>query len=268
MTETTIDFVVQHNLLSNDLLTAVKDAVQNLPHQFVGLIPFSREITSDKPIEGTNHIPYGSTSFVEATHALGWRGLSFDIEQFSYETACANRDDMLNGGNIHPAAKILEFLKTLPEDENIFMRPAHDLKQFSGSVYSVRDAVDFLTDAMQTASSGSYKIDRNMLLVVAQSKNILIEWRWFIIGGKVIDGSMYRRNGQLTKNHVNDEGLKTFSQLLADKWLPDSCCVMDTALLDSGETKVVEFNCINASGFYDHDIKKILKAWIGHYSGK
>lgn len=34
---------------------------------------------------------------------------------------------------------------------------------------------------------------------------------------------------------------------------------MDLALYDN-ELKVIEFNCINASGFYDNDIRKIVDA--------
>ena len=32
---------------------------------------------------------------------------------------------------------------------------------------------------------------------------------------------------------------------------------MDLALVKEG-LKVIEFNCINASGFYDHDVKAIM----------
>jgi hypothetical protein len=48
------------------------------------------------------------------------------------------------------------------------------------------------------------------------------------------------------------------AQSFADKWLPDSCCVMDLALVDDS-LKVIEFNCINSSGFYNHDVSKIFK---------
>ena len=60
-----------------------------------------------------DHIPYGSTSFVQAVHVLGWKGLSFDIEQFNYKTACANRDDMLSAETILPAIKMVQFLENL-----------------------------------------------------------------------------------------------------------------------------------------------------------
>jgi hypothetical protein len=56
------------------------------------------------------------------------------------------------------------------------------------------------------------------------------------------------------------------AQELANKWLPDQCCVMDLALVED-ELKVIEFNCINSSGFYDHDVDAIFKAlWKYHTS--
>jgi len=47
--------------------------------------------------------------------------------------------------------------------------------------------------------------------------------------------------------------------MFADKWLPNRNVVMDLALVDN-ELKVIEFNCINCSGFYNHDVRKIFDA--------
>ena len=260
-----MDLVIQTNMLSNSMLLAVKEAVSDLPHQFVGLIPFSREITSNQPIVGLDHIPWGSTSFVETTYALGWKGLSFDPHTSSYEVCCENRNDMLNSGNILPAGTMIKFLQTLDPGWQIFMRPAHDLKQFTGALYLVQEAINFLKDAMSCTSSGSYKVDPELLIVMNWPQDIIAECRWFIVGGQVIDGSLYRCKGELFKSHVDDAYLQLMAQTLADKWLPDPCCVMDLALLKEGETKVVEFNCINGSGFYDHNIKKVMTAWSKYH---
>ena len=89
-------------------------------------------------------------------------------------------------------------------------------------------------------------------IVVAKPKEIEQEWRWFIVDGKIVDGSTYRLNGQLVKKHEDNPLVIKSAQQLALSWLPDDCCVMDVARVD-GQLKVVEFNCINASGFYDHD---------------
>jgi hypothetical protein len=91
-----------------------------------------------------------------------------------------------------------------------------------------------------------------------------MEYRWFIVGGKIISGSIYRKNDALYKERVIDSNTILTAQKLADMWLPHECCVMDTALIGT-ELKVVEFNCINCSGFFDHDISAVFKAlWDYH----
>jgi hypothetical protein len=100
--------------------------------------------------------------------------------------------------------------------------------------------------------------------VLCEPQNIKAEWRWFVVGGKVISGSMYRAHNQLRKMRVVEQDLINEAQLLADKWLPDECCVMDLALVGE-ELKVIEFNCINSSGFYDNDVNAIFEAlWNYH----
>lgn len=258
-------FVIQHNLLSNAHLLKIREAVQSLPHRFVGLIPFSREIVSDEPLDGIDFIPYGSTSFVETAYDLGWTGLYFDKERFCYRTACQNRDDMLNDDDIMGVADALQYLRTLPETQDLFMRPAHDLKQFSGNVYTAKEAADFLYDAMTFEGSGSYKLPPDLLIVLAQPKNLMREERWFVVGGTVIEGSAYRVDGQLHSERLTADADVKMAQSFADKWLPHECCVMDLATLGDGGQKVVEFNCINGSGFYDHDIAAVMTAWYAYY---
>ncbi len=253
------DFIIQHNLLSASMLEDVRLAVQGLPHTFVGLIPFSREITSNEPIIGLDHIPYGSTSFVETAEELGWSGLCFDRDKQSYFEAAWNRDDMLNGGTILAASMALPFIKQLEGD--LFMRPSDDLKKFTGSVFTPQEAEKFLTDAMSQPSSAYEKIKDDDLIVIGPVRQIVAEWRWFIIGGKVVDGSWYRLNGELVKTHVNDRELTDEAQEFSDGWLPHENCVMDLCELADGSKKVIEFNCINGSGFYQHDVKKIFHAW-------
>ena len=40
-------FVIQHNLMREDSLQLIKTAVEPFPHVYVGIIPFSDEISSD-----------------------------------------------------------------------------------------------------------------------------------------------------------------------------------------------------------------------------
>jgi len=110
---------------------------------------------------------------------------------------------------------------------------------------------------MEFDSSGSYKMTPETEVVLAPPKDIQAEWRWFIVDGKVVSGSMYRCRGRLVKERETDCKVIMEARKLTSKWLPHDCCVMDTALVD-GRLYVIEFNCINSSGFYDNDVDAIF----------
>lgn len=253
-------FLIQHNLMANDQLISVREAVASFPHQFVGVVPFTREIMSDEAIVGDEYIPYGSTLLTTVGIDLyRWKGLYFDLDKFNYQAAIENRNDMLNSDAIMPVERAIKFFYERPASEEWFIRPSLDLKQFSGTVIAAREAADWLKDAMECDSSGSYKIQEGTMIVVSKPKEIRAEWRWFIVGGRVVSGSMYRCHGQLRKENADEKDLIAEAQLKADGWLPRPCCTMDLALTESG-LDVIEFNCINSSGFYDHNVKTIFKS--------
>ncbi len=261
--ENEMEFVIQHNLMNENQLKLTKEAVEKYPHRFVGLIPFSREITSDEPLVGTDFIPYGSTLFTTLAYDMKWKGLHFDLSKFNYETSLEHRSDMLND-NVDTIEAHLDALCYQDPEMELFIRPSEDLKQFSGQVMKAGEIYDWLKDAVSCASSGSYKLEMDTKVVICQPENIQAEWRWFVVGGKVVDGSMYRAHGQLIKQHTTCTETIIEAQTFADKWLPDPCCCMDLALVN-GELKVIEFNCINSSGFYNHNVSKIFDAlWEYH----
>lgn len=132
---------------------------------------------------------------------------------------------------------------------------------------SGQEIFDFLKDAKECTSSGTYHLSGDTKIVIGIPKDIQAEWRWFIVDGKVISGSMYMFKGQLQKQEELDAEVIAEAQLYADKWLPNENCVMDLALVNN-QIKVIEFNCINASGFYNHNVNAIMKAlWLYFYKG-
>jgi hypothetical protein len=256
-------FLIQHNLINQNHLQIIKDSIIDYPHEFIGLIPFTTEITSNEELIGIDFIPYGSTSLTNIAYDKGWKGLHFDLKYFNYEEAVKNRNDMLNNGLIWPLKEIIEFLKT-EKEKDWFIRPSEDLKQFSGCIMSTLEIIEWLEDRMLCASSGSYQLDPNTMIVLDKPKNISAEWRWFIVDRKIISGSVYRYNKQLFNKEELDIDVINEAQEFADGWLPDPCCVMDLALIEN-DLKVIEFNCINSSGFYHHNIKNIFDVlWSYH----
>jgi hypothetical protein len=259
-------FVIQHNLMNEDQLHSVADAVKPYPHIFVGLIPFSREITSNESLEGRDFIPYGSTLLTNLTAELGWTGLHFDVSKLNYRNFLTNRDDMLND-NVMSAREAVDYLKQHDLSAEWFTRPSEDLKQYSGQVLPGSEIVPWFESMMGAVGGGSYYMAPETEVVISTPKNISVEWRWFIVGGKIVSGSMYRANNQLRKIRELDQKVIAEAQALADKWLPMDCVVMDTALVDD-VVKVVEFNTINSSGFYDNDVDAVFKELWGYHANE
>lgn len=264
-------FVIQHNLMNAEQLNRTLAAVQPFPHLYVGLIPFSREITCSESLDGVEYIPYGSTLLTNLTAKLGWRGCHFDTTKLNYENFVRNRTDMLNGEYIFDAEEAIRFLTNTMRggSQRWFMRPSEDLKQFSGYVDDASELAAHLRsmiDSYNRGEAGTYGISPSTRVVLSTPKEISAEWRWFIVGGRIVSGSMYRAHGQMRKQAENDAAVIAEAQALADRWLPMDCVVMDTALVRD-EVKVIEFNTINSSGFYDNDVSAIFRElWKFHVS--
>jgi hypothetical protein len=255
--ENVMKFLVQDSAISESQLTMTKEAVQHLPHELIGVIPFSNELTSNEPLEGLDYIPYGSTLLTKISYDKGFLGLYFDPNVFTYKNAVLNRNDMLNPDFVGTLREAIVILKEDP-DKLWFSRPSHDLKHFVGTVDTGQELFDWFTDALQCQSSGSYKMEPEMDIVLSTPRNLKAEWRWFVVNGEIISGSTYRIDGKLKSVRETDKDIIKIAQEKAKLWLPSECCTLDLALVDD-EFKVVEMNCINASGAYDCDMKLVFE---------
>lgn len=253
-------FIIQDNFMRDEYKRAIVEALasNNIPHKFVSIMPFTREISSDEPLSGTNFIPYGSTLMTMLAHNLNWRGNYFVPNMFRIETRSENRDDMLNNASM-TLEHAIEFLKLQDPLSQWFTRPCEDLKQYSGQVINAGGCWQWMEDAMTRESSGSYKLSADTKVVISCVKNIQAEWRWFVVDGKVVSGSIYRSRGQLVKRRELDDAIISEAQTIADIWLPHRNCCMDLARVND-KLKVIEFNTINSSGFYDNDVNVIFKS--------
>lgn len=254
------NWVIQENLLDPRQIADVCFAVKNDGGKVypVKVIPFSDEIDffwEDPPTKDV--VLYGSAKMSKLAYKKGWTGLFFN-DNFDSAVWNKNRDDMLNQDAfvIRAGDAIQHFESINANDEDLyFIRPVLDLKAFAGGVQSVKE----IKEHMGSTQVENYSFDEDTFVSIAEPKYISAEWRWFVVNGNVIDGSQYRRLGRPHRVNVKDEDLIRSAQRLADIWLPHETCVMDTAMTTSG-IKVIEFNCINSSGFYDNDITKIVKA--------
>lgn len=260
--------LIQHNHLSADLLNQVQQALADsqlpipIPHAYVGVIPFSHEITSNEELVDLDYIPYGSTLFVKLALARQWK-VNFN-QDFNYWSALSNRADMLNDV-VLTVEQAFDLLASVDQDSPLFIRPSLDLKQFSGFVASSSSISQFLLSALAQDSSVVTGLTRDTDVVIGKPVQIEQEIRLFIVDRLIVAGSVYRDKGRLHHLRLSQDQLSSLQQsVVDDQWLPDDCCVMDLAVLPDNQLKVIEFNCINCSGFYAADIAAVFSSLL-HY---
>lgn len=257
-----VTWAVQTNLISDFTTHSVWYAAldNGCEAKEVVVIPFQDEFGNEDELQAMLVdgvvIPYGSCKLTRISQQRNWRGNCFDPETFRSDVWNEKRSDMLNADSVFMRVKdTAEFFKDTPDSDQWFIRPVRDLKEFNGTVADVGDIKHW----MSSTKSGNFSFGDETEIMLSPVKKIYSESRFFVVGGKVVDGSYYRMGGRLQPSHITQQEVIDSAQELADKWLPHECCVLDIADTDEG-LKVIEFNTINSSGFYDHDIPAIVKA--------
>jgi hypothetical protein len=251
-------WVLQSNFLNIDQMThfAVALRDQGIPFVDVAVIPFSDDFVTPIDVQDSRIVPYGSTSLIKNAMRKGWSGVYFNDATFDARAWNQNRTDMLNqDAEFMTVNEAAEKFASKPEDEVYFIRPVKDLKQFNGTVTDSKE----ISRWMNSVESGNFSFDGDTVVAISSPKEILMEWRHFVVDGKIVTSGSYRFKGMRLVRRELDRATIDEAQQLADKWLPHETCVMDTALTADG-VKVVEFNCLNGSGFYYHDIGALVKA--------
>ncbi|WP_276326166.1 ATP-grasp domain-containing protein [Pseudobacteroides cellulosolvens] len=102
------------------------------------------------------------------------------------------------------------------------------------------------------------------LILVCKPKQIEKEWRNIIVKGKVVSSSRYSVYGKksVDSEDIPDEMIQ-FAEDCCKVYNPHDVFVMDVAL-KRDNFYIIECNCFNDSGFYDHDIGEIVKS-INNY---
>lgn len=193
---------------------------------------------------------HGRSALILSALNSEWRhGVFFEPENFTHSAyARGYTDDYLNvDAQLMSWEELLEF-----DDHNdsaVFLKPINDYKGFTGLRVRRSEIASFYKDLTK-----SRPMPLQDLVVVAQPKNIINEWRFFIVDGVPISASMYvPKISDIVPVEVWD-----FATQLARIWQPAVVYTLDIAKTDFG-FKIVECNCFNASRFYLADIEKLVR---------
>jgi hypothetical protein len=139
--------------------------------------------------------------------------------------------------------------------KEFFARPDSPLKQFSGRVLD-RDAL-----TMEDFDFGLYFDDPQLPVVIAPKREIGREWRYVVIGNKVVAASGYDATG---RKGIPDDGPTAVASTIARRLTkPGDVYVIDLCE-SNGEVRLVELNPFSGADLYRCDGKAICEAMADH----
>lgn len=278
-------WIIQNNLYNEDGYVKFINALDRLGSQYLTVkpVPFTNIIlpadfdsmtqnvddTPEPEIDTSQKIVVmGATSLVRIAKAKGWTPGSFLNENFTYEKwkAGFGPENILN-----PESIVCKFSDGLPDlsqfDGDLFVRPVEDNKAFTGVVMSQYDFHDWFLSIAHTKEVDFQPLHENTEIAIASCKQIYAEYRFFVVRGIPVTGSMYKRGNQVHYEECFDANIfqfvnhviGCFQGLQMNVRSPSDAFVVDIAETPDGY-KVIEMNNLNSAGFYACDPQKIISS--------
>jgi len=245
-------WIIQHNIgndTEENLLSACHDV--GVAYERIRVIPFSDELPEMPDIDGP-FVFYGRTTLIlNAYKDKKWaRGMFYNPETFNPQAYLANYGNMMlnHDAQFLKVRDIPEYFSSKP-DQEWFMRPNDDLKQFTGGVDTTESYLNWIKNIQDDPL-----LNLDTVFVICSPKEIDAEYRLFIVDGKVITGSMYQPSGSA----YLPMDLIEYAEKAAAIWSPAPVFVLDIARSNQLYS-IIECNCFNGSGFYLSNCSKIVR---------
>lgn len=260
------------------LMGALKDTCTS--YVMFGCIPFTNEITGWQafPDEDmfvhcstkvlrilTDHLIPSEEIFVGADSVTAHRvrqnmlaGVFYDIRKFDQAVYGLEsiREHLLNGN-----ARVVKIKDWLHEEMPIdyFVKPTKDLKSFKGGVIQAGYSLwQFVNEGMLDASFEKAVADGDTVLI-APTKGILREYRFFVVDGEVAAYSQYMIEDRVKYDSYVPLWLKDKATEFAQLYQPARAFTIDLCVTKDAEVKIVEYNCLNCSGLYHADVAELIR---------
>ena len=206
---------------------------------------------------------FGAVVMAKKAANKGWKYGSMldDNHDFDVYSKGFGQENMLNGLGF-----ITDFQENLSfgDSDRVFIKPIQDNKAFTGATFTKESWKEFYN--VHIKSKGIIKMSSDNKVLIAPIRKIQQEVRCWVVGGKVITSSLYKRgNDVIWLNYDNETFYTEFAQKMVDKHQVAEAFVIDVCLAND-ELKIVEVNNINSAGFYDCDINKLIQSIDDHFS--
>lgn len=154
--------------------------------------------------------------------------------------------------------RIFDTLKT----DKVFIRPSNGFKSFAGQLLP-KDRFDFEFNVLSHSYGG---LDTNTLVLVSETQDIEEEYRFIVVNGEVISGSLYLDKSNRDDFNpyydkvCEDVNAIDFAIKMSKIYQPDKAYTIDVCRLGNGEYKLIELNSFFCASMYGNDYDKVVKS--------
>lgn len=215
----------------------------------VGLLMDSQTITGEVDWND-NLFVYGSSIFPEVVQNK-YKNIGYDPGLFDPRLWHPGIPTL----NPNPITTTLDFLYKNWPSEPRFIKSVLP-KRLTGQVIEPEEQKTWLEEHED--------LERDIEICISPLQIIDREWRFFIVGGKLITGSLYKWERMLRTNEPISKQTWQAALYMANK-TPAVNIVMDIAEVRNKGYFLLEYNSIHSSGFYRSDISKIAEAINAFY---
>lgn len=260
-------WIIQSNLYSDATRDDLSRQVAALTaigstYELVKLVPFFGIFEPEVAPPTGPVIALGSTTMMRVVQERGWKPGVFFNDNFRFERWLSGlgTENLFNGD-----ATVTRFAD-LELTQDTFIRPCEDLKAFTGFVTTPKEWADWKTRVLAGEKSSEFtQLSADTMIVAAPPRPIYREYRMFVVGDRVVAGSLYRTIHGIERSADVPAQVWEFAQAMAARWSPAEVYALDVAEGDAG-LKVLEINCFNGAGTYACDLVKLYGAIERHFT--
>lgn len=279
-------YVQSSGLNTGDSEVRIIDGLQaaNIGFTDFGVVPFTNEITgldditesgflhcstkvlrilTDETVYISEVFPNLHSNDAHRLYDTLKRGIFYDVRKFdqAYYLNVVGRSLLNFDAAVAEAADVLD--RSL--DHDVFMKPTSDLKLFKGGVVPAGKTLRQFVSESTLDVSFDAEVSKGATVLYAPLKEIVSEYRFFIVNGDVITGSQYMDRGTVKYAGFIPADFFRAAHAFARVYEPAKAFTMDLCKTSDGEISIVEYNCVNCSGLYHANIQALAESLSSRY---
>lgn len=226
-----------------------------LPFSLHKVVPFVGELLPEPALGHANVICFGSYSMRHVARRHGWQPGVFDLHEQDFERQRQHWGrHLLNAGS-----KVSSFADASFDADELFVRPVNDSKYFAGRVFKRDEFNAWQRRVCELGLDDISSLTPQTLVQLAPPLRIHAEYRFWIVHGRIVTQSLYKRGSRVLYENFVDERLHRYVEQRLAEWQPLDSFVIDVCDTDAG-IRIVEINTLNAAGFYAADLQRLVLA--------